>query len=68
LIRCIASDAHSLRKRPPSVARGLQRARELLGDVQVYQMIETNPAAILGNKAWELVLPKNRNLFEGVEG
>jgi protein-tyrosine phosphatase len=68
LIRCIASDAHSLRKRPPSVARGLQRARELLGDVQVYQMIETNPAAILGNKACELVLPKNRNLFEGVEG
>jgi hypothetical protein len=31
-------------------------------------MKETNPAAILYNKAWKLALPKNRNLFEGVEG
>ena len=49
LIHCIASDAHGLHRRPPGVIRGLERARELVGQVRVDQMIEAQPAAILSN-------------------
>jgi protein-tyrosine phosphatase len=49
LIHCIASDAHGLQRRPPDVIRGLERARELVGQVRVDQMIEAQPAAILSN-------------------
>ena len=49
LIHCIASDAHGLHRRPPGVIRGLERARELIGQVRVYQMIQVQPAAILSN-------------------
>ena len=49
LIHCIASDAHGLHRRPPGVIRGLERARELVGQVRVYQMIQAQPAAILSN-------------------
>lgn len=67
LIHLIASDAHDVQKRPSLVIGGLQRARELLGDLQVYQMIETNPSVILDNKARRHTLPKKRKLFEGVQ-
>jgi len=50
LIHCIASDAHCLSMRPPGVSRGIQRAIQLLGQVHVYHMIETWPAAILNNE------------------
>ncbi len=49
LIHCIASDAHGLHRRPPGVIRGLERARVLVGQVRVYQMIQAQPAAILSN-------------------
>ncbi len=49
LIHCIASDAHGLQRRPPGVARGLQRAADLLGQARVHQMIELCPAAIINN-------------------
>ena len=49
LIHCIASDAHGLHRRPPGVIRGLERARELVGQGRVYQMIQAQPAAILSN-------------------
>ena len=50
MIHCIASDAHGLSRRPPGVRLGLQRAVKLLGSSRAYQMIETVPAAILGNE------------------
>jgi protein-tyrosine phosphatase len=50
LIHFIASDAHGVHKRPPCIVRGLQRARELLGQASVYQMTETWPAAIVNNE------------------
>nr|HET6902795.1 CpsB/CapC family capsule biosynthesis tyrosine phosphatase [Ktedonobacteraceae bacterium] len=49
LIHCIGSDAHGLHRRPPGVARGLQRATELVGQARVYQMTEAQPAAIINN-------------------
>lgn len=62
LIHCIASDAHGPRKRPLGVASGLQRARELLGQAQVNQMIETCPAAIINNEMISHVLSKSNAL------
>jgi len=59
LIQCIASDAHGLHKRSPGVARGLQRATELLGQERVYQMVEILPAAILNNELYSLAPEKN---------
>ena len=53
LIRCIASDAHSLRKRPPSVARGLQYALTLTDQAYLKSLIETFPAAIINNETIE---------------
>lgn len=47
LVHFIASDAHSLHKRPPKVAQGLQRAVQLLGQARVHQMTEVNPATML---------------------
>lgn len=52
LISCIGSDAHGLRRRPPGVTRGLQRARELLDDTRVRQMIDVCPAAIIHNEIY----------------
>lgn len=49
LIHFIASDAHGLRRRPPGVLDGLHRAGRILGTDRVYQMIETQPAAIIDN-------------------
>ncbi len=54
LISCIASDAHDLHRRPPCVARGLQRAVELVGQARVKCMIETQPAAIINNEGYNL--------------
>jgi protein-tyrosine phosphatase len=55
LIHCIASDAHGLHRRPPGVMRGLERARALVGQVRVDQLIEAQPAAILSNHYVQLV-------------
>jgi protein-tyrosine phosphatase len=49
LIHCIASDAHGLHRRPPGVARALERAIELVGIDRVHQLIETQPATIINN-------------------
>jgi protein-tyrosine phosphatase len=52
LIHCIASDAHGSHVRLPSIQKGLQSARELLGDERVYQMTEVWPAVILRNEVY----------------
>jgi protein-tyrosine phosphatase len=54
LIHCIASDAHSMRTRPPNVAQSLRRAQQLVGQAQVHQMIETLPTAIINNEIYNL--------------
>jgi len=50
LIQCIASDAHGLQKRPPSVYEGLQCAAKLLDKAYIQHMIEIRPAAIVNNE------------------
>jgi protein-tyrosine phosphatase len=59
LIHCIASAAHGLHTRPPAVVQSLQRARQLLGQARVYQMVESLPAAIVNNEEHSLTLSRN---------
>lgn len=50
LIHCIASDAHGLQRRMPSMTSGLRYAEKLLDKMRVHHMIETQPAAIVNNE------------------
>lgn len=49
-VHCIASDAHGVRKRPIDVREGLRRAEQLIGKARLAGLIETWPAAIVGNE------------------
>jgi len=48
LISCIASDSHGLKRRPPGIINGLERAAHFVGQNRVHQLTEIQPAAILG--------------------
>jgi protein-tyrosine phosphatase len=50
-IHCIASDAHNLTSRPVGVLKGLQRAKELLGQAAINRLIETYPTAIIKDES-----------------
>lgn len=47
LVSCIASDSHGLKKRPPAVVRGLERAAHFVGQQRVHQLTEIQPSLIL---------------------
>ena len=47
LVHCIASDAHSLSKRPPAVAEGLRRVVGMIGQVSTQQLIEDFPKMVI---------------------
>lgn len=49
-IHCIASDAHGVNRRPPHLISSLKRAKQLIGQATVSQMIEKWPAAIIHNQ------------------
>ncbi len=51
LVRCIASDAHGLHKRPPGIVQGLQNAVGILGQAKTRELVETWPAMIVNNVA-----------------
>lgn len=55
LIHCIASDAHGPGRRPPAILQGMQAAERIVGRVQVEQLIETYPAAMLQNRSLDVV-------------
>jgi protein-tyrosine phosphatase len=66
LIHCIATDAHNLYGRTPSLTPSLQLARELVGPVRVYQLIETTPAMIVNNEVPNFVPAKDNKFFRSV--
>lgn len=66
LIHCIATDAHNLYERTPAITQSLQGARELLGPIRVYQMIETTPAMIVNNEVPNFVPAKDNKFFRSV--
>ena len=56
LIHCIASDAHGPGRRPPSILQGIQAAERIVGRVQVGQLIEAYPVAMLQNRSLDVVV------------
>lgn len=49
LVHCIASDAHSLRKRPPAIAQGLEQAVRVIGQEKTQQLIEGFPKMVIND-------------------
>jgi protein-tyrosine phosphatase len=49
LVHCIASDAHSLHRRPPAIVQGLRRVVQVIGQVKMQQLIESSPMMIINN-------------------
>lgn len=50
LVHCIASDAHGLQTRVPSILKGLKAARRHVNDARLYTLVETWPGAIVHNE------------------
>jgi len=49
LIHCIASDAHGLHKRAPTILQSLRYAIQIIGQVKTQQLIEGWPLVIINN-------------------
>ncbi len=49
LVHCIASDAHSLRRRRPAVAEGLRRVVRVIGQGKMQQLIEGFPEMVIND-------------------
>jgi protein-tyrosine phosphatase len=49
LVHCMASDAHSLNKRPPTIIQSLQRATQIIGQLKTQQLIEDWPKMIIND-------------------
>jgi len=54
LEHCIASDAHGLHKRPPTIMQSLHKAVQLIGQVRMQQVIEDWPTAIISDSPCRL--------------
>lgn len=46
-VHFIATDAHSSRRRPPILSRGMEAAARILGEVKARRLVADNPAAVL---------------------
>lgn len=46
-VHFIATDAHSTRRRPPVLSRGMRAAARVLGEVKARRLVVENPAAVL---------------------
>jgi protein-tyrosine phosphatase len=66
-IHCIASDAHNLKRQPLNVARGLQRATELLGQTALSRLIETHPTQIINDEPCSLTSSHYNKFLRKVE-
>ena len=60
----IATDAHSVRGRPPLLAEGRDAAARIVGEKAAWDMVETTPLAMLRNET----LPKKRRKVMRSEG
>ena len=49
LVTAIASDAHNLVKRPPSLLPALTILKDLIGEKEATCLVKTNPAMIIDN-------------------
>ena len=54
MVHCIASDAHGLHKRPPTIREGLRQAARIVGPARTQQLIEDWPTTIITNAPYYL--------------
>jgi protein-tyrosine phosphatase len=54
LVHCIASDAHGLHKRPPTIREGLRQAARIIGPARTRQLVEDWPTTIITNAPYYL--------------
>jgi len=73
LIRCrmahfMASDAHSLRRRPPLLSQAAQRLQELAGEEETLAMTQSRATSILGNVPISIAepLPSKQSLWKRI--
>ena len=59
LVHVIATDAHSVEKRPPRIREARARVAEIVGEEAAEALFVGNPRAILGDQtlAWEPEVP-----------
>ena len=55
------------KRRPPEIARGLQRATELLGQATLNRLIETNPIAIINDQSLSFEFSSHNKFFRREE-
>ncbi|MBI2875865.1 MAG: capsular biosynthesis protein [Candidatus Tectomicrobia bacterium] len=67
LVHILASDAHSLERRPPILSRAVEAASRLVGPEEALKMVTTVPQAVIAGKPWEppppVPLKKKRTSF-----
>ena len=57
LVHILATDAHDLRRRPPLLAEGRERAARHVGDVEALHMVSTRPRGMLEDVAPDALPP-----------
>lgn len=61
-VHLLATDAHDLKRRPPNLSRGRERAAKLVGEVEANNLVITRPRGVLYNvPPSELPLPRSHS-------
>jgi protein-tyrosine phosphatase len=60
LAHILASDSHSLTRRPPVLSQACERASQLIGGERARAMVDDLPRQIIENRAISLPPPKQR--------
>lgn len=67
LVHLIASDAHSVGRRPPRLLKAVEAAADLVGEQRALRMVHDVPLAVLGGKEfpddWEPRLPPSKGFL-----
>ena len=51
LVHILATDSHDLKKRPPILSHGYEKAKKIVGVEEAWRLVHTRPLAILNNQA-----------------
>lgn len=57
LVHILATDAHSLHRRPAKLSDGVAVATSILGALEAQHLVRTRPLAVIENRALSLALP-----------
>lgn len=68
LAHVVASDAHDLKRRPPSLDRAFQHVASRWGQPEATRLFVDNPGAILRGQDWQPGTPQSRRSWFGLFG